>query len=117
PDDRIFVWGQAPGIYLDAERRAASRYITSFALTGYIFGPPLPGVDTRQRIIPGAWPHLVEDLAVHPAAYLVDVQSDPSVHYPVEKFPTLAHLLTERYQLAARTAEGVVYRANDFQAR
>jgi hypothetical protein len=117
PDDRIFVWGQAPGIYLDAERRAASRYITSFALTGYIFGPPLPGVDTRQRIIPGAWTHLVEDLAVHPAAYIVDVQSDPSVQYPVEKFPTLAHLLTERYQLAARTAEGVVYRANDFQAR
>jgi hypothetical protein len=115
PGDRIFVWGQAPGIYLDAERRPASRYITTFALTGYIFGPPLPGVDTRQRIIPGAWMQLVEDLTAHPAAYIVDVQSDPAVQYPVDEFPPLANLLAERYRPAARTAEGVIYRVNDVQ--
>src|SRR5213595_1392790 len=36
PDDRIFVWGQTPEIYLDAYRRPASRYITTFPLTGYV---------------------------------------------------------------------------------
>src|ERR1051326_6242466 len=45
PTDRIFVWGQAPKIYLDARRRPASRYITTFPLTGYIFGP-FTGKDT-----------------------------------------------------------------------
>src|SRR5262249_39630471 len=35
--DRIFVWGQADrktGIYLEADRRPASRFIASFPLTG-----------------------------------------------------------------------------------
>src|SRR6266571_2522724 len=50
PDDRIFVWGQSSEIYLDAHRRPASRYITTFPLTGYIFGGPIPGFDTRSRI-------------------------------------------------------------------
>ena len=35
-DDRIFVWGQSEGIYLDAHRRPACRYITTFPLTGYV---------------------------------------------------------------------------------
>src|SRR5437660_12573123 len=47
PDDRIFVWGQSAKTYLDAHRRPASRYITTFPLTGNIFGGPLPSVDTR----------------------------------------------------------------------
>src|SRR6266480_3082349 len=55
PADRIFVWGQSSEIYLDARRRPACRYITTFPLTGYIFGGPIPGFDTRSRILPGAW--------------------------------------------------------------
>jgi hypothetical protein len=59
PEDRIFVWGQAAPIYLDAHRRPASRYITSFPLTGYIFGSSSPDIDTRSRIVPGRnVPHL-----------------------------------------------------------
>jgi len=110
PDDRIFVWGQTPEIYLDAHRRPACRYITTFPLTGYIFGGPIPGFDTRSRILPGAWRILEQDFARHPPTYIVDVQPDPkSAHYPVKNFPILAKLLTERYQPAAHTAEGVIY--------
>ncbi len=111
--DRIFVWGQAPGIYLDAERQPATRYITTFPLTGYIFGPPLPGLDTRSRIIPGAWQHFSEDMTAHPARLIVDVQSDPAVQYAIGDFPILARLLFERYHRVAVTHEGVVYRLND----
>jgi len=110
PDDRIFVWGQTPEIYLDAHRRPACRYITTFPLTGYIFGGPIPGFDTRSRILPGAWRILEQDFARHPPTYIVDVQPDPkSAHYPVKNFPILAKLLTERYQPVAHTAEGVIY--------
>ena len=110
PDDRIFVWGEAPKIYLDAHRRPACRYIETFPLTGYIFGGPIPGFDTRSRILPNAWPTLERDFARHPPVYIVDVQDPNKAQYPVQEFPILARLLAERYQPVARTAEAVIYR-------
>jgi 4-amino-4-deoxy-L-arabinose transferase-like glycosyltransferase len=71
--DRIFVWGHQAKFYLDARRRPACRYIITFPLTGYIFGDPLPGLDTKDRIMPGAWATLEEDFAKHPPTYIVDV--------------------------------------------
>lgn len=109
-EQRIFVWGQMPRIYLESQRRPASRYIATFPLTGYVFGGPLPGVDTRNRIMPGAWTNLEEDFNKHPPTYIVDVQSNPGDEYPVRDFPVLARLLTEKYRQVARTAEGVIYR-------
>jgi len=115
--DRIFVWGQSPEIYLDAHRRPACRYITTFPLTGYVFGGPIPGFDTRSRILPGAWTTLEQDFARHPPAYIVDVQADPkTAQNPVKNFPILAKLLAERYQPVARTAEGVIYHRDDYPA-
>jgi 4-amino-4-deoxy-L-arabinose transferase-like glycosyltransferase len=111
PDDRIFVWGQRAKIYLEAHRRPACRYITTFPLTGYVFGGTVPGFDTRGRILPGAWSELQQDFARHPPTYIVDVQSDPrTAQQPVKNFPILAKLLAERYQPVAHTAEGVIYR-------
>jgi 4-amino-4-deoxy-L-arabinose transferase-like glycosyltransferase len=110
PDDKIFVWGQTPEIYLHARRRPACRYITTFPLTGYVFGGPIPGFDTRSRILPGAWSTLEQDFARNPPTYIVDVHPDPkSAQYPVKNFPILAKLLAERYQPVAHTAEGVIY--------
>jgi hypothetical protein len=110
-DDRIFVWGQSPEIYLDAHRRPACRYITTFPLTGYVFGGPIPGFDTRSRILPGAWTTLEQDFAKHSPTYIVDVRPDPkSAQYPVKNFPILAKLLAKQYQPVADTAEAVIYR-------
>ncbi len=110
PADRIFVWGQAPRIYLEAQRRPACRYILTFPLTGYMFGQ-LVGVDTRDRIIPGAWNALEQDFDRHPPVYIVDVQHPAfNAQYPIQNFPILAKLLEERYRPVARTAEGVVYK-------
>jgi 4-amino-4-deoxy-L-arabinose transferase-like glycosyltransferase len=111
PDDRIFVWGQTPEIYLDAHRRPACRYITTFPLTGYVFGGPIPGLDTRSRILPGAWTNLEQDFARHPPTYIVDVHSDAkNAQYPVKDFPVLAKLLAERYYPVAHTVGGLIYR-------
>ena len=112
PNDRIFVWGQTSKIYLDARRHPACRYIATFPLTGFVFGGLPPGIDTRNRILPGAWATLEKDFANHPPAYIVDNQAEPGNRYPVRDFPILAKLIAERYQPVARTAEGVVYRTN-----
>jgi 4-amino-4-deoxy-L-arabinose transferase-like glycosyltransferase len=110
PADRIFVWGQNPEIYLDAHRRAACRYITTFPLTGYVFGGPIPGLDTSSRNLPGAWSNLQRDFAKHPPAYIIDVHPGPrTAAYPVNNFPILAKFLRERYQPVARTGESVIY--------
>jgi hypothetical protein len=117
PADRIFVWGQKMNIYLEAHRRPASRYITTFPLTGHVFGGRVPGLDTRSRILPGAWSTLQQDFARHPPAYIVDVQADPkTAESPVKDFPILAKLLAERYQPVARTAECVIYHRDDYRA-
>ena len=111
PNDRIFVWGRsAAEVYLQARRRPACRYILTFPLTGFVFGGELPGVDTRNRIVPGAWDKLEEDFRKHPPVLIVDLYSGPNAQYPVHDFPVLARLLAEYYEPIARTAEGVVYR-------
>ena len=121
PNDRIFVWGQAPRIYLEAQRRPACRYVVTFPLTGYIFGwnqESISHVDTHQWIVPGAWNALADDFARHPPAYVVDVQVPAkNAHYPVRDFPVLAQILAENYHPVAQTAEGVIYRMNRAGAR
>ena len=116
PADRIFVWGQSPEIYLEAHRRPACRYITTFPLTGHVFGGRVPGLDTRKRILPGAWSTLQQDFARHPPAYIVDLSSEPDALYPVRDFPILAKLLSQQYRPVAHTAEGTIYQRNDFRA-
>ena len=110
PGDRIFVWGQTSKIYLDAQRRPACRYVATFPLTGHVFGGLPAGIDTRDRILPGAWDNLEKDFARHPPIYIVDNQAGPGKRYPVKDFPILAKLLAKKYQPIAQTAEGVIYR-------
>jgi hypothetical protein len=109
PVDRVFVWGQDPRIYLDSRRRPACRYITTFPLTGYIFGGRIRDMDTRDRIVPGAWTTLEEDFTRHAPVYVVDTQCNPGDGYPVKHFPILAKLLAEQYRPVARTDDGVIY--------
>jgi 4-amino-4-deoxy-L-arabinose transferase-like glycosyltransferase len=117
PNERIFVWGQAPRIYLEARRRPACRFVVTFPLTGYVFGwsaESISHIDTRPWIVPGAWNELEEDFAKHPPAYVVDVQVPAkNAHYPVRDFPILSGLLAARYRLVVRTTEGMIYRMSD----
>jgi 4-amino-4-deoxy-L-arabinose transferase-like glycosyltransferase len=113
PDTRIFVWGQASQIYLDARRRPACRYITTFPLTGYVFGGSVPGLDTRNRVLPGAWSILQQDFARHPPAYIVESCSDRDKNYPMRDFPILANLVAERYRPIAQTIDSTIYRRLD----
>jgi len=121
-DDRIFVWGQTTQIYVDAHRRPASRYIATFPLTGLIFGEPRPAasepaIDTRARIVPGAWDNLRKDFAKHEPAFIVDTETAADAEYPVNEFPALAALLSEKYEPVAVTDDGVIYKRDASKAR
>jgi hypothetical protein len=110
PGDRIFVWGRAPRVYLDARRRAASRYIHTFPLTGHIFGPRLAGVETRSRVHAGAWANLRADFEQHPPLYIIDLEVPPGGLYPAVEFPDLAAILSSDYEQVATLAASVVYK-------
>jgi hypothetical protein len=108
--DRLFVWGQQTPLYLDAAMLPASRYIATYPLTGYIFGGPLPGVSTRDRIVPGAWGNLGADFRRHPPRFIIDTEAKPGDAYPIRDFPALARLVATDYQAVATFADGTVYR-------
>jgi 4-amino-4-deoxy-L-arabinose transferase-like glycosyltransferase len=110
PGDRIFVWGQHPGIYLEAKRRPACRYITTFPLSGYIFGGKVAKVDSREWIRPWAWTNLQSDFARNPPAYIVDTEAAPGARYPAKDFPILAELLQTKYEQVAETDDAIIYR-------
>ncbi len=113
PDDRIFVWGNQAGLYLDARRRPATRYVASYPLTGHIFGDPRswdPRFDMSYHIVPGSWDNLAADFVRHPPRYIVDTDAVREVpKYVVTNFPFLHRLLAEHYRLVQRAAEGLIY--------
>ena len=114
PDDFLFVWGQYPRFYLQADLPPATRYIAFFPLTGYIFGSPWnhdpTHEDTRSRILPSAWPNLMNDFARHSPRYILDtegVRHPPK--YPVADFPFLSDLVRRDYRLVFTAPEGLLY--------
>jgi 4-amino-4-deoxy-L-arabinose transferase-like glycosyltransferase len=118
PEDKVFIWGRsAAEVYLHARRRPACRYVLTFPLTGFVFGGELPGLDTRNRIVPDAWSKLEEDFRKHPPKFIADLYSSYDAQYPIKDFPILAALLAEHYEPVARTAEGMVYRMRQEQSR
>ncbi|HSR91911.1 MAG TPA: glycosyltransferase family 39 protein [Gemmatimonadales bacterium] len=114
--DRLYVWGQSDrktGMYLDADRRPATRFIASYPLTGHIFGgyPAVwgPAYEDR-RVMPGAWDTLRLDFAKHPPRYIIDAEGTSSgTRYPVTRYPVLFQLLKTEYRAVATTGDGVIY--------
>lgn len=107
--NRIFVWGRGTRVYLDARRRPSSRFIATFPLTGRIFGSPELVVDTRSRIMPGAWDTLARELSRDPPAFILDMETGANARYPVQDFPVLERVLHTAYRPVQQTAEGLIY--------
>ncbi len=117
PTDKIFVWGQSTNLYLDAQRKAATRYVAAFPLTGYIFGSPLSwdtAYDTSDRIVPGAWENLKDDFKTSLPDYMIDCDAARAVpRYPVAQFPYLEAILDNCYELKIKTRDGDIYKRKE----
>jgi hypothetical protein len=61
--EKIFVWGFSPEIYVLTDRMPAARYTHCNFLTGMIpWTNWQPGVDTSNMIVPGAWKIFMEEI-------------------------------------------------------
>jgi len=103
PDEDIFVWGPSPDFYLDAHRGTASRYSSTFPLTGYAFGSPLNEdltFDPTPRIHPGAWEQLEQELGRARPKVIVDEFSGRGVgKYALAGYPYLRELVGKEYEV------------------
>ena len=106
PGQRVFVWGNWPALYVESDRRMASRFPGFLRGFDRGSGAPPDNWDTT----PDVWPELRSDLDVHPPALIIDTAaagwSDFSM-YPMSNYPVLAELVASRYHEVA-TVDGVV---------
>ncbi|MBI3887209.1 MAG: glycosyltransferase family 39 protein [Opitutae bacterium] len=104
PDERIFVWGYNPDIYLFADRKPASRFLYCSFLTGLIpWTNFAPGVDTRYAIVPGTMETLLAELEERRPTFLVDCSAGPHRRfdkYPLAMFPRLNAWVEAHYSVA-----------------
>lgn len=106
PQDRVFVWGVWPALYVESDRVMATRF-PGF-LRGFARGSNLPpnSWDTSAAV----WPALQEDLLRNPPALIVDTApagwSDFSM-YPMSNYPALAGFVAAHYHVKT-TIDGVV---------
>jgi hypothetical protein len=114
PEDKVFFWGEKDYFYAEAQRRPASRYIHTAALTGYIFGSPLnndPTYNTSYRILPGAWETLQTEFHRGPPLYVIDMNPGTMAKkYAPTRYPFLQQFLAQGYTAVFATSHGVVYR-------
>jgi hypothetical protein len=101
PDERIFVWGYHPDLYLFAGRKPASRFVYASFLSGLIpWTNTAPDQDTTYAIVPGARETLLRELAEVRPAFVVDCSFGPNRwwnKYPLATFPELETFLGENY--------------------
>jgi hypothetical protein len=111
PNDRVFVWGDWPALYIESDRLMSSRFpgfLRGFA-RGSGFAPD--NWDTK----PDVWPLLQQDLAAHPPKLIVDTAAanwSDFVMYPMSDYPVLARFVTGQYSAVA-TVDGVVIYARN----
>ncbi len=111
PSDRVFIWGDWPAVYVEADRNMASRF-PGF-LRGFARGSGLP--PNSWDTAPDVWPLLQSDLLANPPALIVDTAApgwSDFESYPMSGYPVLEAIVTEHYHRVA-TVDGVVIYARN----
>jgi 4-amino-4-deoxy-L-arabinose transferase-like glycosyltransferase len=101
PDERIFVWGYNPDIYLYTDRRPASRFVYCSFQTGLIPWTNIaPEKDTHDAIVPGTMETLLADLEMSRPTFIVDCGVGPHrnfAKYPLARFEPLQKFVSRDY--------------------
>jgi hypothetical protein len=109
PSDRVFVWGDWAALYVESDRRMASRF-PGF-LRGFDRGSEEP--PNNWDTAPEVWPLLRSDFDSHPPALIVDTSAagwSDFAKYPMANYPVLADYVSANYHRVA-TVDGVVFYA------
>lgn len=115
PDERVFVWGNSPQLYILARRPMGTRFSFCNYMTGESPGTPTESgqwsADANQ--LPAAWDMLFADLEQRRPALLVDAAAagwDGYDKFPLARYPRLRAYVAEHYRPAEVDAGVVLYR-------
>ncbi|HLK93824.1 MAG TPA: hypothetical protein VKZ18_28285 [Polyangia bacterium] len=118
PDERIFVWGNSPQLYVLARRPMGARFSSSNFVTGESPGTPTEtgarNADLNQD--PRRWQMLFDDLERRRPALLVDAAAagwDGYGKYPLDRYPRLRRYVDAHYRPLEVSAGVVLYRRLD----
>ena len=103
PDERIFVWGNTPQLYILARRPMGTRFSFCNYMTGESPGTPtetgLRNADANQ--LPAAWEMLFSDLEQRRPTLFVDAAAagwDGYGKYPLARYPRLRAYVNANYR-------------------
>jgi hypothetical protein len=115
PDERIFVWGNSPQLYLLARRPMGARFSFCNYMTGESPGTPTEtgewNTDTNQ--LPAAWEMLFSDLEARRPALFIDAAAagwDGYDKFPLTRYPRLAAYVDRHYRPVENAAGVRLYR-------
>ena len=112
PDDRVFVWGNSPQLYLLARRPLGARFTFCNYMTGESPGTPTENGrwDADRSSLPASWNMLFADLEARRPLLFVDAAAagwDGYDKFPLARYPRLAAYVGAHY-VPAETTKGVV---------
>ena len=119
PNERVFVWGYFPLIYVGANRLPASRFVGCHYLTGYAavgLGLELPEAVEDSLGVEGGFDTLLAELSEQRPVLFVDTAPADLHHwrrYPLSRYPRLLTFVQTNYQEVATVQEAVIYRRRD----
>lgn len=114
PDERIFVWGNSPQLYVLARRPMGTRFSFCNYMTGESPGTPTEtghwNADANQ--LPAAWDMMFTDLERRRPALLVDASAagwDGYDKFPLGRYPRLRAYVDAHYRAVESPAGVVLY--------
>ncbi len=115
PDDRIFVWGNSPQLYVLARRPMGTRFSFCNYMTGESPGTPTETGqwDADANQLPAAWDMMFADLERRRPALFVDAAAagwDGYDKFPLVRYPRLRAYVDRNYRPVEVRAGVVLYR-------
>lgn len=114
-EDRIFVWGNSPQLYVMAQRPMGARFSFCNYMTGESPGTPTEtgkwNADANQ--LPAAWDMLFSDLSSRRPLLFIDAAAagwDGYDKFPIARYPRLRRYVDEHYWPTAQVNGVVLYR-------
>jgi hypothetical protein len=104
PRDTLFVWGFTPALYTSCERHAASRFLYTTFVTGFVPWFDEPRAVEERRVTPGSRATLLRELSSARPAVIVDAP-DLMGDRSISSYPEFAAFVSAHY-CSAGTQDG-----------